>query len=99
GAPARHVLGQLCLDRRVERRLLVALQRPPPDLAGAGRRVVTAVALPALEVLGRREQRPVEAVAEALERVHGAQEMAAGADLLVGAEGEAVLVDLERREL
>ena len=67
-----------------------------PARAAASR---AAVLLPALEVLRRGEQRAVEALAEALERVRGAEEVAAVPDLLVRAEGEARLVDLERREL
>ncbi len=81
------------------RRLLVLLERLRVDLGGALGGVAAAQALPALEVLGRGEQRAVEALAEALQRVHRAEEVAAGADLLVGAEGQALLVDLERREL
>src|SRR4051794_36338696 len=90
---------QLGADRLVERRLLVLLQRALPyDLRARGG-VEAAVALPALEVLRRGQQRTVEALAEALQRVRGAEEVPAGPDLLVGAEGEARLVDLQRREL
>src|SRR4051812_2141494 len=80
---ARHVLPQLRVDRVVDRGLLVLLERLAPDLARALGRVAPAVALPAVEVLRRAQQRPVEALAEALERVHGAEEVPARADLLV----------------
>src|SRR3954449_7077292 len=90
---------QLGADRLVERRLLVLLERALPDDLRARGGGEAAVALPALEVLRRGEQRTVEALAEALERVRGAEEVPAGPDLLVGPEGEARLVDLQRREL
>src|SRR5579871_2530614 len=98
GTAARHELLELGANGAVHRRLLVALERRAPQLGGAGRRVAPAVARPAVEVLGRGQERPVEALAEALERVRRAEEVAAGADLLVRAEREARLVDLERRE-
>src|SRR5579863_9508605 len=83
-APPRHKLLELGAERVVERRLLVGLERRSPDLAGALGRVAAAVSAPAVEVLSRREQRAVEALAEALERVHGTEEVAARANLLVG---------------
>src|SRR4051812_28875110 len=67
-APARHVLPKLSVDRVVDRGLLVLLERLAPDLSGALRRVAPAVARPAVEVLRRAQERPVEAFAEALER-------------------------------
>src|SRR5436190_5228006 len=96
--PPVDVLLQLVAHRRVERRGLVARERLPPDLTRPLGRVATALRLPSLEVLGRGEQRPVEAGAEALQRVRRAEEVAAVADLLVGVVGQAGLVDLERRE-
>src|SRR5271154_6059782 len=59
GAPAHHELLELGADRVVERRLLVALQRGSPELAGAGRGVLGAALGPAVEVVGRGQQRPV----------------------------------------
>src|SRR5919109_4903235 len=75
GSPPGHVLLELLPDRIVERRLLVFLERLAPDLGCARGGVAPAVPLPALEVLGGREEWPVEAVAEALKRVRGAEEM------------------------
>src|SRR5207244_7382797 len=80
------------------RRLLVLLERLLPDLGRAGGRVVGPVAVPALVVLGGGDERPVEAVAEALERVRGAEEVPALADLLVRRVRERFLVDRERLE-
>src|SRR3954454_9324084 len=97
--PARHVLPQFRVDRLVDRGLLVLLDRLAPDLARALGGVAPAVARPAVEVLRRAQERAVEALAEALERVHRAEEVPAGADLLVRPERERLLVDLERREL
>src|SRR6478672_13972292 len=98
--PAAYDVGvQLGPDPVVERRLLVLLERRPPDLAGPRGGVARPEPVPPLEVLGRREQRSVEAVAEPLERVRRAEEVAALADLEVGVEREARLVDLEWREL
>src|SRR3954447_13497547 len=99
GTAPRHVLRELLADAAVQRRLLVLLQRLAPDLARPCGRVFTAVALPALVVLRRREQRAVEALAEPLERVRRAEEMAAVADLLVRRVRERLLGHLERREL
>src|SRR5215212_6104454 len=99
GAPADDVRLELRPQLGIHRGLLVALERRLPDRGGALGAVAAAVALPALEVLRAREQRPVEAVSEARERVLCAEEMAAMADLLVCAVGEARLVHLERREL
>src|SRR5205085_7450677 len=81
--PPAHVLPELGVHRRIDRRLLVLLDRLAPDLPRALGRVAAAVARPAVEVLGRAQQRPVEALAEALERVHRAEEVPARADLLV----------------
>src|SRR6476620_7500365 len=72
---------ELCADARVDRRLLVLLERAAPDVRGPGRGVLAAVLRPAVEVLRRRQHRAVEAGAEPLERVRGAQEVAASADL------------------
>src|SRR5437764_14389381 len=94
--PPVDVLLQLVAHRRVERRRLVRRERLPPDLARPLGRVAAALRLPPLEVLGRGEQGPVEAGTEPLQRVRRAEEMAAVADLLVGAVGQAGLVDLER---
>src|SRR5436190_19670894 len=89
---------QLRFQVRIDRRLLVLLQRLLPDLARARGRVVGAVAVPALEVLGGRDKRPVEAFAEALERVCGAEEVPSLADLLVRRIREGLLVDSQRLE-
>src|SRR6185312_683421 len=97
--PPVDVLLQLLAQSRVEGRRLVRLQRLPPDLARTRGRVAAALRLPPLEVLGGREQRPVEAGAEPLERVRRTEEVAAVTHLFVGAVREAGLVDLERREL
>src|SRR6478752_9390383 len=97
--PAAYDVGvQLGPDPVVERRLLVLLERRPPDLAGPRGGVARPEPVPPLEVLGRREQRPVEALAEPLERVRRAEEVAALADLLVRAVRERLLVDPERLE-
>ena len=99
-APAADdVLLELLADRVVERRLLVLLELLAVDLGGPGGGVVAAVAHPLLVVLRRGQHRAVEAGAEALHGVHRAEEVAAVADLLVGAEGHRGLVDLQRREL
>src|SRR5919112_1233243 len=79
---AGHVILELRADRVVHRRPLVLVERPAPDLAGARGGVAAALPLPAVEVLRRAEQRPVEALAEALQRVRRAEEVPAGADLL-----------------
>src|SRR5436190_5117491 len=89
---------QLRFEVRLDRRLLVFLERLLPDLACARSGVVGAVAVPALEVLGGRDERTVEAFAEALERVGGAEEVAALADLLVRRVCEGLLVDSQRLE-
>src|SRR3954471_21707981 len=94
--PPVDVLLQLVAHRRVERRRLVGRQRLAPDLARPLRRVADALRLPPLEVLGGREQGPVEAGAEALPRVRRAQEVAAVAALLVGGVGQAGLARLQR---
>src|SRR5215469_7722194 len=62
------------LEIGVDRRLLVFLEGLLPNLARAGSRIVGAVAIPALEVLRGGDERPVEALPEALERVGGAEE-------------------------
>src|SRR5882757_5253991 len=82
-----------------QRRLLVALEGRPPESRCAVAGVVRAVAPPALEVLGRGQGRPPEALPEALERVLRAQEVAARPDLGVGRERERVLVEGDGREL
>src|ERR1700754_190931 len=68
GTAAGDELLELLTDRFVERGRLVGVERLAPDLPGTLGRVLAAVARPAVEVLGRRQQRPVEALAEALER-------------------------------
>src|SRR5438445_5302410 len=94
-APPVDVGLQLVLQVSLHRRLLVLLERLLRDLARPHRRVAPTVARPALVVLRRREQRPVEALAEALERVHRAEEVAALSNLLVRGIGQRLLVDLE----
>src|SRR4051794_35197858 len=79
---------QLRAQALVHRRLLVLFERLLHDVGRAGRRILPALARPALVVLRRGEKRPVEALAEALERVGGAEEVSARSDLLVGAESE-----------
>src|ERR1019366_2447651 len=92
GAPANDELLERRAHALVDRRLLVALERRAPDLAGPLGGVAAAHPRPAGEILRRGQQRAGEALAKALERVHGAEEVSAGADLLVGAEGQARLV-------
>src|SRR4051794_39791503 len=99
GPTSRDVRRELLTDRVVQRRRLVVGEDLAVDVAGPGGRVVAAVAGPALEVLRRRQDRPVEAVTEPLERVHRAEEMAAVPDLGVCVERQRRLVDLQRREL
>src|SRR2546421_7165172 len=89
---------QLPLEVGVDRRFLVFGKRLLPDLRGSCGGVVAAVAVPALVVLGGGDERPVEALAEALERVRGAEEVPALPDLLVGRVGQRLLVDLQRLE-
>src|SRR5437660_8662261 len=89
---------QLPLQVGVDRRLLVFLERLLPDLGRPRGRVVAAVAVPALVVLGGGDERTVEALAEPLEGVHGAEEVPALADLLVRRVCERLLVDLEGLE-
>ena len=79
--------------------LLVRLEQLGDPALGARGVVERAAARPAVDVLGRRDGRPPEALAEALERVLGAEEVPAVAHLDVRVEREARLVDLERREL
>src|SRR4051812_27982165 len=90
---------QLRAHRRVQGRLLIALQHGAPQLPGPRGRIVRAVLPPALEVLGGCESRSPEALPEALERVLGAQEIASRADLRVRRERERALVERDRREL
>src|SRR5262249_2694613 len=66
-------------DGGIEGRLLVSLQQPLPDRVGATGTVEGAGLAPGLEVAPVRQQRLVEGVLEPLERVDGAEEMAAGA--------------------
>src|SRR5205085_5148617 len=89
---------QLVLQPLVQLRLLVLVERPLRDLRCARRGVFPAVAVPALVVLGRGEQGPVEALAKPLERVHRAEEVPTLANLLVRAVGQRLLVDLHRLE-
>src|SRR5580693_9761359 len=93
-----YVLLELGPDCVIQRRLLVVSQRLGAYIAGPGCRVLAAELQPALVVRGRREQRPVEALPEPLHGVLCAEEVAAVADLLVRAEGQRCLVDLQRRE-
>src|SRR5581483_4100472 len=74
GSPAIDVRFQLGVEPLVERRPLVLLEGLLPDVRRPRRGVVAAVPLPALVVLGRADERPVEALAEALERVHRTEE-------------------------
>src|SRR5207253_10639661 len=67
-ASALDVLGELGANGIVECGSFVVVERTAEDVARTRGSVVPAAALPALEVLRRREQRPVEAGAEALER-------------------------------
>src|SRR5579863_3776855 len=90
---------ELGADALVDRGRRVLIQRLAPDLCGSGGGVPAAVPRPPLEVLGRGEQRPVEAFAKTLERVGGPEEMPPRPHLLMGAVGERGLVDLERAEL
>src|SRR5581483_5728490 len=89
---------QLLLQRRLQLRLLVLLERLPPDVRRARGGILAAVARPALVVLGRREQRPVEALAEPLERVRRAEEVTALPHLLMRGVRKRLLVDLQRLE-
>src|SRR6478736_8090402 len=98
-AAAVDVILQLSADRLVHGRRLVLVEGLRADLAGARGGVLAALLQPALVVRGRGQQRPVEAFPEPLHRVRGAQEVAPVADLLVRAERERGLVDLQRREL
>src|SRR5438128_5526798 len=99
GRPPLDELDELLLDRLVERRPLVLVEHRPPPRGRAAGVVERAPTRPALEVVRRADRRPPEAVAEPLERVHGAEEVPALADLDVGVEREAPLVDLDRGEL
>src|SRR3954468_12559980 len=90
------VVGQLLAQLRVDRGRLVLLQPLAPDLAGPRSRIPLAQPLPALEVLRRRQQRPVEAIAEPLERVRRAKEVSARAHFLMRPKCERCLVHLER---
>src|ERR1035438_689562 len=68
------------------------------NLGRPGGGVLAAHPQPAL-VIGRGgQQRPVETLAEPLHRVLRAEKVAAMANLLVGAEGQRCLVNLQRRE-
>ena len=99
GAPPRDVAPQFAVHGVIEGRLFVALEGGAPQLTGPLGGVAAAVARPAIEVLGRGEQRPVEALAEALEGMRRAEEVAARPDLDVGVEGQTGLIDLQRGEL
>src|SRR5690242_544572 len=89
---------QLRLEIGVDRRLLVFGERLLPDLGRPCGSVVAPVLVPALVVLGGGDERPVKALAETLERVDGAKEVPALADLLVRRIRERLLVDLQRLE-
>src|ERR1022692_3701646 len=99
GAAAGYELLQFGLDRVVQRRLLVRIQRLGADLACPRRGVLAALLQPPLVVRAGRQQRPVEALPEPFHRVSGAEEMAAVADFLMRAERQRGLIDLQRREL
>src|SRR5690242_9942204 len=99
GPPPDHELLQLGADGVVQRRRLIAVQRRAPDLTGARGGVPAALLGPAIEVLGGGQQRAIEALAEALERMGGAEEVPSGAHLKMGVEGQRGLVDLQGREL
>src|SRR5439155_21749045 len=68
---ALDVLDELLLDRLVEGRRLVALEQLPPARGRPGGVVERAVARPAVDVVRRRDRRPPEALAKALQRVLG----------------------------
>src|SRR5579862_1417354 len=88
GAPSQHEFLKLGADSLVDRRGHVAVKRLTPDLGGPGGRVVATFPGPAFEVLGRGQERSVEALAKALERVCRAKEMSAGPDLLMSPVGQ-----------
>src|SRR3954454_19401871 len=95
-SPSVDVRAQLLFERAIDRRVLVLVERLSPDLGTARGCVAAAVSQPPLVVLGRGEERSIEARAEALQGVGRAQEVATRSDLCVRAEREGVLVDLER---
>src|SRR5438094_10530967 len=88
--PPLHVLDELLFDRLVERRPLVRVEQLAPAHAGASCMVERAASRPASDVVGRRDRRAPEAVAETGESVLGAKEVAAVADLGVRLEGQAL---------
>src|SRR5690242_17702618 len=90
---------ELGADRVVHGRRLELGQLLAPDLAGPGGGVLGAQLEPALEVRGGGEPRTLEAVAEPFHGVLRAEEVPAVADLLVRAEREGLLGDLQRSEL
>src|SRR6266404_258956 len=73
-APTVDVRLELVLQSLVDLRLDVLLERLLRDLRRARGGIPAAEAIPALVVLGRGEERPVEALTEALERVHRTEE-------------------------
>src|SRR5947199_6856088 len=95
-APAAgSVIGELLAHGVVERRGLVLLQLAVRELPGPLRGVLRPVAHPPVVVVRAVHERPVEAGAEALHGVRGAEEVPAVADLVVRAEGQRRLVDLQ----
>ena len=78
------------------RRLFVALQRLLPDRGGALGGVLGAGDLPAFVGAPVGQQRPVERRLVALQRMRGAEEMAAGRDLGDGVERDILGRDGER---
>src|SRR4029077_2021164 len=89
---------ELGLELLLDRWLLVLLEHLLPDVGRARRSVATPVPVPPLVVLGGRDERPVEALTEALERVGGAEKVPALAYLLVRGVRQRLLVDDERLE-
>src|SRR5450631_3777627 len=63
GAPANDELLERRAHALIDRRLLVGLERLAPDLAGPLGRIAAAHPRPAVEVLGRGQQRAVKALA------------------------------------
>src|SRR5215467_9886613 len=76
----RHELLQLLVDRRVDARVFVVGQHPLPLLVRDPVGGPGAEPVPTVEVLRRRDQRPVEAGPVVTQRVLGTQEVATRAD-------------------
>jgi len=92
-------LDQLLLDRLVERRLPVAIEQLAPAALRALGIVEGAVTPPAVDVVRRANGWAPEALAEPLERVRRAEEVAPMPDFEVRIEGQRRLVDDERLRL